>query len=145
MKQIDKYFSFISDAVSRPEENAEFYYFLDSERKKLVIVKNKSIGEIDKGYISKLIGLPFLSLKEKIAFLKDYSKNSNDSKIKLIINNYLSEFDENSNIWEILNDIRHVHSEAVHLNFALSNFLIIKANELYKQFSFDESYSIELI
>ncbi len=96
MKQIDKYFSFISDAVSRPEENAEFYYFLDSERKKLVIVKNKSIGEIDKGYISKLIGLPFLSLKEKIAFLKDYSKNSNDSKIKLIINNYLSEFDENS-------------------------------------------------
>jgi hypothetical protein len=141
MKQIDKYYFFLNNAISEPNKLEKYKYFFDPVNSKLI---RKNLAEIDNEFLNNtlLLELPKLSKESKKNFIIDFAKKQNKNLKKIILDiaeNFteLSKFDLHNDLKKIDNNL------AVKFYFESGIFLSNSIDKLYSKFNLNENMTIE--
>lgn len=139
MKQVDRYYYFLFNALSEANKDPVYRYFFDSEKGILIMKRAECVND---GIADNWEELPKLTYKVKKDFLKSFfnkQKKSFEKELDEIIN----DFSENSN-FNLSGKLKKIHPGlAFEFEMKSGSFLHEQIDQLYGYLNLNESLSLD--
>lgn len=140
MKQGEKLYLFLMKAITAPNQDAEYLYYANSEKKTLKRIKVDRMAEFEKE--SAYSELPKLTYEEKYEFLHTYMEQQsteNQEIIRKVLENY-----KKSSDFFIEHDLKKVNAPlAQGLSMSLGPFLTERFALLYGHLEIDLNWTVD--
>lgn len=145
MTEQDRYYSFLIDAISAPNQNSEFVYLYSPAEHQLVQVRSELLVQ-KRNQLKGMHQLPKLDYCDKVNWLKDYL-DKKEGIVRETILEELESFTESSLMYlQFPQALKNVnHNAAVQMNLDLGKFLVETALQKYKGWSLDESAEVKIL
>ncbi len=136
MRQIDKYYLFINEAVSSPNTSPEYKYFVDTVKQKLLRVSVNNTKCLNNNWEE----LPKLNFESKKKFIIDFLKKKKEN---YELRGIAEKFDPESK-FDIHNELKLVDNDvATDFYFKSGVFLSKSIGELYSKYNLSENMKVD--